>query len=54
MDANFNKIEIDFTHFATKKGWFNFTNIPLERHLVTQLSRSDHGWKAEGLGHQPI
>ena len=42
------------THFATKYGWFNFTEIALERHLVTQLGRSDYGWKEEGLGHMLI
>ena len=54
MHANFNKIKIDFTHVATKKGWFNLTNVPLERQLVTQMSHSDHGSKAEGLGHMLI
>ena len=48
------KIKIDLTHFATKYGWFNFTESALERHLVTQLGCSDHGWKPEGLRHMPI
>ena len=52
--SNWGMCESPFDRFGTRLEWTDFRKNALERNLLMQFGWTNHGWKAEGPGHNLI